>query len=128
MTKAIYVKFDAPKALVDLTYEAIELTRDTGKIKKGTNEATKLVERGQAHLIVMAEDIHPEELLAHLPSLCEEKGIPYTYVPSKRELGAAAGLKVGTAAVALVELGEAKSLVKELVPKVQALGPEKTKK
>ena len=93
---AIYVRFQAPKELQDLAYDLVEKARDNGKISKGANEATKQVERGQAKLVVMAEDVTPEEVLAHMPILCEEKSIPYAYVQSKVELGSSAGLKVGT--------------------------------
>ena len=32
---------------------------------------------------VLAGDISPIDVLTHLPVLCEDKGIPYVYVPSK---------------------------------------------
>jgi large subunit ribosomal protein L7Ae len=58
----------------------------------------------------MAEDTSPPEILAHIPMLCEEKGIAYGYVPSKAELGNAGGLKVGTAAVAITDPGKSRVL------------------
>ncbi len=94
-------------------YEAIEVARTTGKIRKGTNEVTKAIERGQAKLVVYAKDITPPEIIMHIPLLCKEKKIPCVEVPSKEELGAAAGLALGTSSVAIVELGEASQLVKE---------------
>lgn len=117
----IYVKFEVPEELVKKTYEAIEKARDSGKVKKGTNEVTKSVERQEAKLVVMATDVSPEEILAHMPYLCEEKGIPYTYVTSKEELGRAAGLEVAAASVAIIESGEANSLVEEIVKKVEEI-------
>ena len=95
-------------------YEAIELARTTGKIKKGTNEVTKQIERGNAKLVVVAKDITPPEVVMHLPLLCKEKGIPCVEVPSKEELGAAAGIQVGTSAVAVTEPGEAASVIKTM--------------
>lgn len=95
-------------------YESIELARTTGKIKKGTNEVTKQVERGNAKLVVIAKDTNPPEVIMHLPLLCKEKGIPCLEVPSKEELGAAAGIQVGTSAVAVTEAGEAASLIKSM--------------
>lgn len=95
-------------------YEAIELARSTGKIKKGTNEVTKQIERGNAKLVVVAKDIQPPEVVMHLPLLCKEKGIPCIEVPSKEELGAAAGIQVGTSAVAVTEPGEAASMIKSM--------------
>ncbi|HUR64433.1 MAG TPA: ribosomal L7Ae/L30e/S12e/Gadd45 family protein, partial [Candidatus Thermoplasmatota archaeon] len=88
---------------------------------KGANEVTKQVERGVAKFVVMAEDVSPEEILAHIPLLCEEKGIPYGYVPSKAELGNAAGLPVGTAAVAIMDAGTAAESVEDVAKKTTAL-------
>ena len=117
----IYVRFQAPKEVQDLAYDLVEKARDNGKISKGANEATKQVERGQAKLVVMAEDVTPEEVLAHMPILCEEKNIPYTYVPSKDELGTSAGLKVPTSAIAIVNLGKDKAGIESLVKKIETL-------
>ena len=121
MAKAIYVKFDVPKELADKAYEALEIARDTGKIGKGTNEVTKAIERGNALLVFIAEDIDPPEIAAHLPGLAEEKEIPYVYIPTKDELGEAAGLNVGTASACVMDSGEAEDLVNEIVEKVEEL-------
>ncbi len=121
MAKPIYVRFEVPKDLADKVYEAVEAARDTGKLRKGTNEVTKAIERKQAVLVVMAEDIEPPEIVAHLPALSDEKGVPYVYVPSKRELGAAAGLDVGTAAIGIVDAGQASQAVKEITERIKEL-------
>ena len=118
---AMYVKFQTSRELQDLAYDLVEKARDNGKIGKGANEATKQVERGQAKLIVMAEDVTPEEILAHMPILCEEKNIPYTYVPSKQELGNAAGLKVPTSAIAIVNPGKEKTAIDNIVKKIETI-------
>ncbi len=114
----IYVRFETPKELVNQIYEVVERARDTGKVKKGVNEATKQVERRQAKLVVMAEDVSPEEILAHMPLLCEDRDVPYLYVPSKEELGAASGLTVSTAAVAITDLGEGEEMTGEILEKI----------
>jgi large subunit ribosomal protein L7Ae len=121
VAKPIYVRFEVPKDLAESVYAAIEKARDTGKLRRGTNEATKAIERKQAVLVVMAEDVEPPEIVAHLPALCDEKGIAYIYVPSKQELGAAAGIDVGTAAIAISDAGEAAETVKEIIERVKAL-------
>jgi len=121
VAKPIYVRFEVPKELADKAYEAVEGARDTGKLRKGTNETTKAIERKQAMLVVIAEDVEPPEVVAHLPPLCDEKGIPYIYVPSKRELGAAAGIDVGAAAVTIADAGQATAAVKEIVERVREL-------
>ncbi|MBM4237734.1 MAG: 50S ribosomal protein L7ae [Euryarchaeota archaeon] len=121
MAKPIYVRFEMPKELQDKAYEVVEIARDTGKVKKGSNEVTKLIERGEAQLVVMAEDVQPPEILAHLPLLCEERNILYAYVPSKAELGNASGLEKPTAAVAVVDIGKGKPLLESLAEQVKKL-------
>ncbi|HTY46467.1 MAG TPA: 50S ribosomal protein L7Ae [Methanomassiliicoccales archaeon] len=121
MAKAIFVRFEMPKELQDKAYEIVELARDTGKVKKGTNEVTKLIERGEAAFVVMAEDVQPPEILAHLPMLSEERNIPYAYVASKAELGNACGLEKPTAAIAVVDAGKAKPLIDSLAEQIKKL-------
>ncbi len=117
----MYIKFEVPADLSNKALEALELARDTGKIKKGTNEATKAVERGVAKLVIISEDVNPPEIVMHLPALCEEKNTPYIYVKKQVELGAACGLSVGSGAAAIIESGKGKELVEEVAQKVQAL-------
>ncbi|MCE4604747.1 MAG: 50S ribosomal protein L7Ae [Aeropyrum sp.] len=121
MSKPIYVRFEVPEDLGEKVYEAVRKARETGRIKKGTNETTKAVERGLAKLVVIAEDVDPPEIVMHLPLLCDEKKIPYVYVPSKKRLGEAAGIEVAAASVAILEPGEAEPLVREIVEKVKEL-------
>ena len=121
MAKAMFVRFEMPKELSDKAYEIVEAARDTGKIRKGTNEVTKLVERGDAVLVVMAEDVQPPEILAHMPLLCEERNITYAYVPSKAELGNAVGLEKPTASVAILDAGKAKPLLEGFSEQVKKL-------
>lgn len=40
----------------------------------------------------MAADTEPIEILLHLPLLCEDKNVPYVFVPSKTALGRACGV------------------------------------
>lgn len=114
MPKA-YVKFTVPKELSDKVLQAVEIARNTGKVRRGTNETTKAIERGIAQLVVVAEDVEPEEIVMHLPALCEEKKIPYVYVPSKLELGRATGIDVQSASACIVDAGEGKNLLKEVI-------------
>lgn len=95
-------------------YEIVELANKTGKIKRGTNEVTKMIEKGKAKVVVYAADVSPKEIVMHLPMLCKEKNVPVIEVPSREELGAAAGMPVGTAAVVVTEEGEAKESILQL--------------
>ena len=118
---SVFVKFETPKELSDKAYNLAETARDGGKIKKGTNEVTKAVERGEAAVVIMAVDVEPPEILAHMPALCEERGVPYVYVPAKVELGNAIGLEKPTASIAIVDVGKGKALCDEIAEAVKAL-------
>jgi len=121
MSKPSYVRFEVPPELAEKAYEAVRIARETGKIKKGTNETTKAVERGLAKLVIIAEDVDPPEIVAHLPLLCDEKKIPYVYVPSKKRLGEASGIEVAAASACIIDPGEAKDLVEEIIEKVKEI-------
>ncbi|MBS3060313.1 MAG: 50S ribosomal protein L7Ae [DPANN group archaeon] len=105
------------EGLAEQAFQAIEKARDSGKIKRGVNEATKALERGTAKLIVVADDTQPPEIIAHLPLLSKEKNTPFVNVPTKKELGSAAGIGVPTSAVAIIDEGQAKDLIKEIASK-----------
>jgi large subunit ribosomal protein L7Ae len=114
-------EFEIPKDLVDKVLQAVEIAKNTGKIKKGTNETTKAIERGHAKLVIIAKDVDPKEIVMHLPVLCEEKKCEYVYVPSKEELGRAAGINVATASACIIEPGEAKDMLEEIIKKVKTI-------
>ncbi len=121
MPKPFYAKFDVPKELADKAYQLVQVARDSGKLRKGTNESTKAIERAVAKLVLIAEDVDPPQVVAHLPILCEERKIPYLFVPSKLELGRAAGIDVGCAAVSVLEGGEGSKTLKELAEATEQL-------
>ncbi|GMI43949.1 hypothetical protein TrCOL_g7096 [Triparma columacea] len=75
-------------ALLDLVQSATQYKQ----LKKGANEATKTLNRGISEVIIMAADAEPLEILLHLPLLCEDKNVPYVFVPSKIALGRACGV------------------------------------
>ena len=120
-SKPFYVKFEIPKEVADAAYEALQIAAKTGSVRKGTNETTKAVERTQAKLVVIAEDVDPPEIVAHLPLLCEERKIPYIFVPSKEKIGSAVGIEVPAASACIVKEGEAAGLVKEIVTRIEQI-------
>ena len=121
MPRPSYVKFEDSKEIVDKAYQVVQVAKDSGKIRKGTNESTKAIERGIAKLVLIAEDVEPPQVVAHLPILCEERKIPYLFVPSKLELGRSAGIDVGCAAVSVVEAGEGSNTLKDLTASAERL-------
>ncbi len=121
MSKPFYVKFEVSKEITDAAYEALQIAAKTGTVRKGTNETTKAVERGQAKLVIIAEDVDPPEVVAHLPLLCEERKIPYVFVPSKEKIGNAVGIDVPAASVCIAKEGDAAGLIKEIIARIEQL-------
>jgi large subunit ribosomal protein L7Ae len=116
-----YVKFQVPEEIQNKALEALEIAKDTGKIKKGANEATKAIERSIATLVLIGGDVEPEEIVMHLGPLCDEKKIPYIFINKQNDIGTASGLDVGSTAAAIVKPGKAKELVDEIAKQVADL-------
>lgn len=110
-----------PDDLINDSLALLERAREVGKIKKGTNEVTKHVERGKAKLVFIAEDVNPPEIVRHLPILAKEKNTPYIKVPSAEALGKAAGLDVPTASSAIIDAGDAESVLKSIAERIKEL-------
>ncbi|MEM3841237.1 MAG: 50S ribosomal protein L7Ae [Candidatus Micrarchaeaceae archaeon] len=120
-----FVKFEVPEEVVKKTYEALQLVKQSGSVKKGSNEVTKSVERGLASFVVIAEDVDPEEVVMHIPTLCEQKKIAYSYVPNKLELGKAIGLNVPCTAVAVENQGNAAQNIKDIISRITGSSQKK---
>ena len=106
---SVHIAFETPKDVQDSVYELVKLVGSgNGRLKKGSNEVTKAAERGTAKMVVMAENVNPAELLAHVPLICKEKNIPFIYVEDQSYLAEAAGMNSGakTAAIALMEVAK----------------------
>ena len=119
-----YIKFKVPEAVKNNLKEVLTKIAEThdSKIRKGFNEVTKSVERSLAKLVVMAEDVSPPEILFHIPLICENKSIPYAYVSTKKELGNLVRINVGSAAIAIENLGtNNENILDNLIKKLNEL-------
>jgi large subunit ribosomal protein L7Ae len=121
MARPFFVKFDTPKEISDAAYEALRQAKQTGKIRKGTNETTKAIERGIAKLVIIAEDVEPPEVVAHLPIICQERTVPFVFVPTRANMGPALGIDVGAASACIIEPGDAQPLIDQVVSAVSKL-------
>jgi len=128
MVKGYYVKFETPQELVSPILEALRVAAQSGKVRKGTNEATKAIERGISKLIVIAEDVEPPEVVAHLPIICDEQGAAYAFVPSKQELGKSLGIDVTSAAAAILDSGDAQHIVDQVIETISKIKDGKSDK
>lgn len=114
--------FEVPAEVKEKQAEFLqELVKKKGKIRIGVNEVTKAIERDTAKLVILAKDVSPAELIMHLPLLCKDKKVPYSYADTRKDLGAAIGIGVGAAAVAITDAGDAQQGLEQLLKKVQAL-------
>jgi large subunit ribosomal protein L7Ae len=116
-----FVKYNVTEDLANKLADFLGKASKTGKIKAGVNEVTKMLERGQAKLVVMAEDVTPEELLYHIPVLCNDKKIPFSYAKDKKELGKMCSLKVGASCVAVINEGVAKKELEDIAKIIKEL-------
>jgi len=93
------------------------------QLKKGANEATKTLNRGISELIILAADAEPLEILLHLPLLCEDKNVPYVFVPSKQALGRACGVSRPVIASSIItnEGSQLKKQVQNLRDQIERL-------
>lgn len=94
-----------PLADEKLTKKVLKLAKRAAKrrqIKRGVKEVVKALRKGQKGVVVLAGDISPIDVLTHIPVVCEDAGVPYVYVPSKEELGAAALSKRPTSCMLLL--------------------------
>ena len=115
-----------PVADAALTQELLDLVQQAThyrQAKKGANEATKTLNRGIAEVIVLAADTTPLAILLHLPLLCEDKNVPYVYVPSKMALGRACGVSRPVIATSITtnEASDLQSQIRSIKDKVERL-------
>jgi len=119
-----YVKFEIPDKLknqIKSALTAIAEAKDS-KIRKGMNEVTKSIERKLTKFVIMAEDVSPPEILFHIPDLCDEMGIPYGYISSKKELGNAVKISIGASAISIENLGSGNDgLLDQILKQIEQL-------
>lgn len=115
-----------PLADAELTNKIMDLVQQAShykQLKKGANEATKTLNRGISEFIVMTADTEPLEILLHLPLLCEDKNVPYVFVPSKQALGRACGVSRAVIACSITtnEGSELKAQINALKQQIENL-------
>ena len=115
-----------PKADNQLTKKIIDLCNQATlykQTKKGANETTKSLNRGVADLVILAADTEPLEIVLHLPLLCEDKNVPYVYVPKQADLGRACGVSRNIVAAVILHHPDSQlqAQINEMKDKVEQL-------
>lgn len=87
-------------------------------LKRGVKEVVKSLRKSTttpgaspsqpSAIVILAADISPFDVISHIPVLCEDHHVPYVYVPSRAELGAAGSTKRPTSVVMITPQGPKK--------------------
>jgi H/ACA ribonucleoprotein complex subunit 2 len=75
------------------------------QVRRGVKEVVKALKKETKGVCVIAGDISPIDVITHVPILCEEANVPYVYVHSKEELGAAGMTKRPTSVMLVLPEG-----------------------
>lgn len=82
--------------------KAVKKAAKVKALKRGVKEVVKAVRKGTKGTCIIAGDVSPIDVLSHVPVLCEDNEVPYVFVPSKEELGAAGLTKRPTSCILLL--------------------------
>lgn len=126
----------ANKKLHKKVLKTVKKASKAKHVKRGVKEVVKSLRKGESKqtqcLVVIAGDISPIDVISHIPVLCEDHAVPYIYVTSKEELGAAGGTKRPTSVVMIQlggkkkdlnskETGEYKDAFEEIVKEIEKI-------
>lgn len=102
---SVIAKPMASRKLTKRLYKITKKAKKAKKLKRGVREVVKGLRKNEKGVVVLAGDVSPIDVISHIPVYCEEKDIPYCYVPSRKELGCASGTQRPTSVV-LVQAGK----------------------
>jgi len=87
----------------------------------GRHIETRKNTRGEE--IILAADTEPLAILLHLPLLCEDKNVPYIFVPSRAALGRACGVSRSVIAASILtnDQSQLKTTINNLKDQIEKL-------
>ncbi|KAK0165351.1 hypothetical protein PV328_003870 [Microctonus aethiopoides] len=114
-----------PMASKKLTKKIYKLIKKASKqktyLRNGLKDVQKHIRKGEKGLVIFAGDVYPIEIMCHLPIVCEDKELPYCFVPSRQDIGTAMGVKRGSLMVLIKEHADYKELYDELKEAIRHL-------
>ena len=113
----------AGKKLAKKALKTIKKAAKAKMIRRGVKEVVKAIKKGEKGLVIIAGDISPIDVISHLPVLCEECDVPYIFVPSKVDLGAAGQTKRPTSCTLVCTGGADVDGLDEVLKEVTAAKP-----
>ncbi|XP_018930047.2 H/ACA ribonucleoprotein complex subunit 2-like protein [Cyprinus carpio] len=111
----------ASRKLSKKLYKCVKKAAKTKQIRRGVKEVQKFINKGEKGIVVFAGDTLPIEVYCHLPIMCEDRNMPYAYVPSKVDLGSSAGSKRPTCVIMIKPHDEYKEAYDECLEEVTSL-------
>ncbi|CAI5445140.1 unnamed protein product [Caenorhabditis angaria] len=82
----------ANRKLAKKLYKLIKKSSGNNKLlREGIKDVQKELRRNQKGICILAGNVSPIDVYSHIPGICEEKEIPYIYIPSREQLGLAVG-------------------------------------
>lgn len=102
---SVIAKPMASRKLTKRLYKTVRKAKKAKKLRRGVREVVKALRKNEKGVVVLAGDVSPIDVISHIPVFCEEKDVPYCYVPSRKELGLAGGTQRPTSVV-LVQSGK----------------------
>jgi len=116
-----------PMANKKLTKKIYKLIKKGSKhktlVRNGLKDVQSRIRKGEKGIVIFAGDVTPIEVMCHMPAVCEEKGLPYVYTPSRQDLGSAMGVNRGCLMVMVREHDDYKDLYDELNQEISNLPP-----
>ena len=113
----------AGKKSTKKVHKLVKKATQAKSVRRGVKEVVKALRKGEKGFLVIAGDISPIDVVTHLPIMCEDRSLPYFYVPSKHDLGAAACTKRPTSCILVNPAGlgeEEKELYGKVVSESQS--------
>ena len=111
----------AGRKLTKKLYKVVKKSQKAKRLKRGVREVVKGLRKDEKGLIILAGDVSPIDVISHIPVFCEDKGVPYCYVPTRKDLGAAAFTKRPTSVVMVQCSDDYKELYQDCYSKVDAI-------
>lgn len=111
----------ASKKLSKKLYKCVKKASKVKHIRRGVKEVQKFINKGEKGIVVLAGDTLPIDVYCHLPVMCEDRSLPYAYIPSKLDLGSSAGSKRPTCVILIKPHEDYQEQYDEVLEEVSAL-------
>ncbi|KCV73428.1 H/ACA ribonucleoprotein complex subunit 2 [Fonticula alba] len=91
----------ASKKMTKKVLKTVKQATSSKQLRRGVKEVIKALRKKETGVVVFAGDISPIDVISHIPVLCEDNSVPYVFVPSREDLGAAGATKRPTSVIML---------------------------